>query len=38
VCSDFECELVEFNGENNHVHPLVTFPPKRSPCPSWSTH
>ena len=28
VCADFECELAEFNGENNHVHLLVNFPPK----------
>ena len=28
VCSDFETELVEFNGEANHVHLLVNFPPK----------
>ena len=28
VATDFECELVEFNGETNHVHLLVTFPPK----------
>src|SRR2546427_12581857 len=28
VCVDFETELVEFNGENNHVHLLVNFPPK----------
>lgn len=28
VCAGFECELVEFNGENNHVHLLVNFPPK----------
>lgn len=28
VCADFECELVEFNGEMNHVHLLVNFPPK----------
>ncbi len=28
VCEDFEAELVEFNGENNHVHLLVNFPPK----------
>lgn len=28
VCADFECTLVEFNGENNHVHLLVNFPPK----------
>jgi REP element-mobilizing transposase RayT len=28
VCQDFECELVEFNGESEHVHLLVNFPPK----------
>lgn len=28
VCEDFEVELVEFNGESNHVHLLVNFPPK----------
>ncbi len=28
VCSDFETELIEFNGETNHVHLLVNFPPK----------
>lgn len=28
VCTDFECELVEFNGETDHVHLLVNFPPK----------
>ncbi|MEV4808214.1 IS200/IS605 family transposase, partial [Nonomuraea sp. NPDC049421] len=28
VCADFETELREFNGEDNHVHPLVDFPPK----------
>lgn len=28
VCADFECELLEFNGENNHVHLLVNFPPE----------
>jgi hypothetical protein len=28
VCTDFECDLVEFNGEHNHVHLLVNFPPK----------
>ncbi|MGA5082530.1 IS200/IS605 family transposase [Streptomyces griseoincarnatus] len=28
VCEDFEAELVEFNGGNNHVHLLVHFPPK----------
>lgn len=28
VCDDFEAELVEFNGEQDHVHLLVTYPPK----------
>ncbi|RQW96413.1 IS200/IS605 family transposase [Micromonospora inaquosa] len=28
VCADFDTELVEFNGEDNHVHLLVNFPPK----------
>jgi putative transposase len=28
VCTDFECELIEFNGESDHVHLLVNFPPK----------
>ena len=30
VCSDFEVELVEFEGEGDHVHLLVNFPPKIS--------
>ncbi|MER5220649.1 IS200/IS605 family transposase [Streptomyces flaveus] len=28
LCADFECELVEFNYEDNHVHLLVHFPLK----------
>jgi Transposase IS200 like len=28
VCADFEVELKEFNGEADHVHLLVNFPPK----------
>ena len=28
VCRDFEAELVEFNGDDNHVHLLVNHPPK----------
>jgi putative transposase len=28
VCAGFETELTECNGENNHVHLLVNFPPK----------
>ncbi len=27
VCADFGCELAEFNGEPEHVHLLVNFPP-----------
>ncbi len=30
VCSDFEAELIEFDGEDNHVHLLVNYPPKVS--------
>lgn len=28
VCGDFETKLAECNGADNHVHPLVHFPPK----------
>lgn len=28
VCTDFEAELVEFDGEDDHVHLLVEYPPK----------
>jgi putative transposase len=28
VCADFEAELREFNGEHDHVHLLVHYPPK----------
>lgn len=30
VCRDFEAQLVEFNGERDHVHLLVNYPPKIS--------
>jgi len=30
VCTDFEAELVEFDGEDDHVHLLVNYPPKIS--------
>ena len=30
VCRDFEAELVECTGEDDHVHLLVTYPPKLS--------
>ncbi len=28
VCADFEAELIEFDGEDDHVHLLVNYPPK----------
>ncbi|MBZ9639075.1 IS200/IS605 family transposase [Streptomyces sp. PSKA30] len=28
VCEDFEAELKQFNGEDDHVHLLVHYPPK----------
>lgn len=28
VCIDFEANLVEFDGEDDHVHLLVNYPPK----------
>jgi putative transposase len=28
VCHDFQTNLVKVNGEHNHVHLLVNFPPK----------
>lgn len=28
VCTDFEAELKQFNGEDDHVHLLVHYPPK----------
>ncbi|CAN7676677.1 IS200/IS605 family transposase [Trinickia sp. LjRoot230] len=28
VCADFEAELVEFDGDDDHVHLLVNYPPK----------
>ena len=30
VCRDFEAELVETNGDEDHVHLLVHYPPKVS--------
>src|ERR1700744_4112028 len=30
VCADFEAELRDFNGETDHVHLLVNYPPKVS--------
>lgn len=28
VCTDFGADLTEFNGEEDHVHLLVHYPPK----------
>jgi putative transposase len=28
VCQSFEAELIEFDGEHDHVHLLVNYPPK----------
>jgi putative transposase len=28
ICSNFEAELIEFEGEGDHVHLLVNYPPK----------
>ena len=28
VCAEFEVDLIEFNGEWDHVHLLVNYPPK----------
>jgi putative transposase len=30
VCTDFEAELVAFDGEDDHVHLLVNYPPRVS--------
>ncbi len=30
VCKDFEATLIEFDGEQDHVHLLVSYPPKIS--------
>jgi putative transposase len=30
LCKDFDAQLVEFDGEDDHVHLLVNYPPKVS--------
>jgi len=30
VCADFDVELVEMDGERDHVHLLINYPPKLS--------
>lgn len=36
VCADFETTLTEFDGEKDHVHLLVHYPPKVA-LSNWST-
>lgn len=28
ICRQFEVEVVEFNGESDHIHLLINYPPK----------
>ena len=28
VCKEFEAQLIEFDGEDDHVHLLIHYPPK----------
>lgn len=28
ICGKFECEIIEFNGEPDHIHLLLNYPPK----------
>lgn len=28
VCNDFEAEMIEFDGEEDHVHLLINYPPR----------
>jgi putative transposase len=30
VCQDFQAQLIEMNGQVDHVHLLVNYPPKHS--------
>ena len=30
ICANFEAELIEFDGEDDHVHLLANYPPKVS--------
>ena len=36
VLDDFESELLEFNGQDDHVHLLISYPPKHSDA-AWLT-
>ena len=33
VCSDFEAELMEFSGSDDHVHLLIHYPPRWQSLP-----
>ena len=28
ICADFEVQLIEFDGEKDHIHLLINYPPK----------
>lgn len=30
TCEQMDCELLEFNGEDDHIHILISIPPKHS--------
>jgi putative transposase len=30
ICKDFESELIEIDGEKDHIHLLINYPPKHS--------
>jgi len=30
TCEQMDCEMLEFNGEDDHVHFLIAIPPKHS--------
>ena len=30
VCTDFEADLIEIDGEDDHLHLLIAYPPKTS--------
>lgn len=30
ICKDFDAKLIEFNGEGDHIHLLIEYPPKVS--------
>ena len=30
TCEQMDCELIEFNGEDDHVHLMLSYPPQRA--------